>query len=75
MYNCSSCGLKGCTNREIVNLGYKFSGEIPLEGMLWRPGGFMTQNQTIYYIAMLILHLLPAVFIDGILKLVGRKPM
>ncbi|XP_043285674.1 putative fatty acyl-CoA reductase CG5065 [Venturia canescens] len=74
VYNCSSADTKNITLQELINMGLKYNEQIPLEGCLWKPSTIRTNEKIVYYILMLFLHLLPAIFIDGLLKMSGRKP-
>ncbi|CAG9576943.1 unnamed protein product [Danaus chrysippus] len=75
VYNCSSSEIKALTMGEIVELGVEISKKIPLDSLIWHPCGGLTSSRIINYIKVLLLHLLPALLVDGILKLLGKKPM
>ncbi|KAJ8947339.1 hypothetical protein NQ314_008643 [Rhamnusium bicolor] len=51
--------------------------EVPLEKKIWAP---ISRRQTTkyyyyYFINMILFHMVPAIFLDGLLKLFGRAPM
>lgn len=75
VYNCSSYTIEIITMEELVELGFSITKDIPLEGIIWKPHSTLTKNKFFYYFVMLLLHVLPALFIDGILKLCGIRPM
>lgn len=60
---------------ELTNIGIKYSHDVPLENQLWFPGGGMTKCYYYFYVTFLLCQLLPAIVIDGILKITGQKPM
>ncbi|CAH2208084.1 jg22105, partial [Pararge aegeria aegeria] len=59
---------------EIVDYGKKIIHEVPLEGMLWFAGGSLTKVWLVYYFKVLLFHLLPAIFVDLMLRITGNKP-
>nr|XP_026483536.1 fatty acyl-CoA reductase 1-like [Vanessa tameamea] len=76
VYNCSTSHMKTMTIGEIVDFGKNsIAREIPLEGMLWFVGGSVTRSKLEYYLKVLFLHLLPAVLVDLVLRIIGSKPM
>lgn len=75
MYNACQGELEAITLREMVNLGRTFVQEYPLKNPLWYPSGFMTSNKTFYWLSFLVLHIIPAIIIDFILKAIGEKPV
>ncbi|XP_039751755.1 fatty acyl-CoA reductase 1-like [Pararge aegeria] len=75
VYNCSSSHMKTLTMGEIVDYGKKIIHEVPLEGMLWFAGGSLTKVWLVYYFKVLLFHLLPAIFVDLMLRITGNKPI
>ncbi|XP_068621838.1 fatty acyl-CoA reductase 1 [Battus philenor] len=75
VYNCCAGDLNNITIGRLLELGVKVMEEAPLGGMLWRAGGAVTTSKTVYYLKVLLLHLLPALLVDIILWVIGRKPM
>nr|XP_032525768.1 fatty acyl-CoA reductase 1-like [Danaus plexippus plexippus] len=75
LYNCSSSEIKALTMGQIVELGMEISKKIPLDSLVWHPCGGLTSSKLVNYVKVLLLHLLPALLVDGILKLIGKKPM
>ncbi|XP_067206150.1 fatty acyl-CoA reductase 1-like isoform X1 [Linepithema humile] len=59
----------------IANLAIILAEEIPMENVLWTLNSIFTENYIIFYVLTMILHVLPAMLIDLILKFFGRKPM
>ncbi|XP_029038094.2 putative fatty acyl-CoA reductase CG5065 [Osmia bicornis bicornis] len=75
VYNCASYQVRRIVNQELVSMGLRINEKIPLEGTIWYPRTLLTSNRFIHYVMTLFVHLLPALAIDGVLKLSGRKPM
>jgi len=51
------------------------SNEIPLERIVWTPNVMYINNFVLFYILTILLHILPAMLADLILKLSGRRAM
>jgi fatty acyl-CoA reductase len=60
---------------QIIDLGRALQDDAPIMKMLWAPGGGLTRCRYHNYIRVVFLQLLPALFIDQILKVVGHKPL
>ena len=75
VYNCSTADIKSISMAEVAEMGVRFMEKIPLEGAIWKPSITIARNKVVYYLLTLILHIIPALFIDAALKLSGRKPM
>lgn len=63
------------STQEITKMGFQLIEDIPLEGVLWTPNTILTDNSTTHYVLTILLHMLPAILIDLILKLTGHQPM
>ncbi|KAJ8707763.1 hypothetical protein PYW07_011440 [Mythimna separata] len=75
IYNCCAGKLNNITMGEMVSIGRKIYPSMPLNDMLWHVGGDLTTSKTLHYIKVIFLHLLPAILVDTILWLIGRKPL
>ncbi|XP_019872635.1 putative fatty acyl-CoA reductase CG5065 [Aethina tumida] len=76
IFNCSNNRVQAVTSRELVQIGRRLCWEYPLENMLWYPNGnWITTNYYVHFIKMIFYHLIPALFVDGLLKLTNHKPM
>ncbi|XP_070155095.1 fatty acyl-CoA reductase 1-like [Polyergus mexicanus] len=73
--NCTAPDGKNISFQEFCNRGYKITEKIPLEGILWTPNTLITESVTMYYVLAILWHILPAIIIDLILKLLRRQPM
>lgn len=58
-------GLEMLTRKELFTLGPQ----------VWYPVATVTNNKHKFYVQYLIFQLLPALIVDGIAKLVKRKPL
>uniref|UniRef100_A0A182M7X1 Fatty acyl-CoA reductase n=1 Tax=Anopheles culicifacies TaxID=139723 RepID=A0A182M7X1_9DIPT len=74
IYNCCISNLRNSTMSQIVEMGRTLSDEIPLDKCIWAPGGGITQIRIHNLIRVLLYHILPAILIDGIFRLMGQKP-
>ncbi|CAK9805522.1 Putative fatty acyl-CoA reductase CG5065 [Anthophora quadrimaculata] len=75
VYNGSSNQIQRIVQKEMIAMGFRTIEKIPLEGIVWYPRTFLTGSRILHYVLTLLCHLLPALIIDGILKLIGREPM
>lgn len=49
--------------------------EVPFERIIWTHHAISIDNFLLFYILTILLHILPAMLIDLILKFSGRRPM
>ena len=57
-------------------LGVAIADDFPLSEVLWRAvAPTVTRNVTVYQIHNFIEHLIPAVLVDAMLRISGKKPM
>ncbi|KAF9408192.1 hypothetical protein HW555_012049 [Spodoptera exigua] len=75
IYNCCSGKLNNMLMGDLVEMSKHVSKEIPLDDMLWHTGGTITTNPVYHYLKVLAQHLLPAILVDTLLWLIGKKPM
>ncbi|KAJ8973654.1 hypothetical protein NQ317_002928 [Molorchus minor] len=75
VYNAATGGRAICKNRDLVELGRRLTWDAPCSQIIWYPNCSMTSNWYVYYTMHLLFHMLPALFVDGLRKLSGRKPM
>lgn len=75
VYNCASYGVSTAKIQQIVDIGKCLTEVIPLEKMIFLPGGHITSNRYLNYVKLITLQLLPAIIIDSILRLKGHKPL
>ncbi|XP_048524365.1 fatty acyl-CoA reductase 1-like [Dendroctonus ponderosae] len=58
----------------LVETGRRLYWEVPFKNKIWFPGNSMTKYFLIFYINVLLFHVLPALFVDLLLLLSGRSP-
>uniref|UniRef100_A0A2H1W7P9 Fatty acyl-CoA reductase n=1 Tax=Spodoptera frugiperda TaxID=7108 RepID=A0A2H1W7P9_SPOFR len=75
IYNCCSGRLNIITMGDMIEKAKRISWTYPFNDILWVPGGGLTTSRTVYYVKLLIQHLLPAMLVDTILWCAGKKPM
>lgn len=75
IYNCCNGNISTMSISTIIRKGYQILSEVPLGPGLWHPYILSTESKIIHYFMMILQQLLPAIFIDLLLKAVGRKPM
>lgn len=75
VYNLTSSHEFKVTWREIIDRGRKVTEKVPLNGVVWYPGGSMKQSKFIHNLCVLLFHMIPAYFIDTIIFLAGHKPI
>ncbi|XP_072948597.1 fatty acyl-CoA reductase wat-like [Epargyreus clarus] len=73
IYNC--CSNKKVTNAQLLSYGQKYCWDIPFKNSIWTIGLTMTRNKYYYYIKVFFNHLLPALFVDMLLWLMGKPTM
>lgn len=77
IYNCCvpKCDFKA-TWEEILDSGRKVIRErVPFNMILWYPEGTITKSRLYNRINLILLHILPAIFIDFLMLLIGQKPL
>lgn len=64
-----------CTNAESVVLTTTINAEAPMENFLWYPFMILTTDPLYFNILFFFLQVLPALFLDGLLVILRKKPM
>ncbi|XP_053690508.1 putative fatty acyl-CoA reductase CG5065 [Sabethes cyaneus] len=75
VYNCTSGNDNPITWGKFVHMCIKNMREHPVEGVLWYPTGNLRTNFALNFIHGLLTHFIPAVFLDIISIVMGRKPI
>jgi fatty acyl-CoA reductase len=75
VYHLTSSSEYKVTWKEIIDLGRKITEKVPLNGVVWYPGGSMKNSKTMHLIAKFFFHTLPAYFLDAIIFMAGHKPL
>lgn len=75
VYNCCLSKYRNATMEQIIEMGKAFQDELPIEKMLWAPGGSLTRIRLLNFIKVIFLQLIPALLIDQILLRTEHKPL
>ncbi|XP_059482632.1 putative fatty acyl-CoA reductase CG5065 isoform X2 [Neocloeon triangulifer] len=75
VYNFTSSAEFKVTWQEIIDIGTSLVEKVPLNGMVWYPGGSMKDSKTLHKICVFFFHTIPAYFLDAIIMLAGHKPI
>ncbi|XP_072948526.1 fatty acyl-CoA reductase 1-like [Epargyreus clarus] len=76
IYNCCSGNLNTITIQEIIDYGLQLAEVMPSNDMLWNvSSSIVTTSKLIYMIKVYLFHLLPALLVDSILWLLGKKTL
>ncbi|KAL1139603.1 hypothetical protein AAG570_006585 [Ranatra chinensis] len=76
IFNLTTSADMKVTWQDVVDTGKDISlNEIPLNNVVWYPGGSMKRSKLLHQICVIFLHLIPALILDGIIYLSGNKPV
>lgn len=75
IFHCSSGYHKWVTMGELITMGKTISRKVPLNDILWVPKGDITTYRLLAYVNMIFFQLIPAMFLDLLLKFHGQKMM
>ncbi|XP_046616963.1 putative fatty acyl-CoA reductase CG5065 [Neodiprion virginianus] len=75
VYNLTSSTEFKVSWAEIIERGRRITEKVPLNGVVWYPGGSMKSSRLMHNICVFFFHMLPAYFIDTIIFLAGHKPI
>lgn len=76
IFNLTSSSEYKISFEEVVEIGREIvSSKMPLNGVLWYPGGSMKRFRWHHNLEFFLFQLLPAIFLDALLILLGYKPM
>ncbi|XP_014472229.1 PREDICTED: fatty acyl-CoA reductase 1-like [Dinoponera quadriceps] len=74
IYNCAATYSTTLTFEESRQMGLSLGKKNPFDNIMWRPSVTFTKSYFFYYLLTLLVHIMPALVIDGLLRLSGRKP-
>ena len=60
---------------KLVNIMSEYRDKFGSNNSMYYPYVFLTKSDSLFFLVDYLLHYIPAVLIDIILKLLGRKPM
>ncbi|XP_043483087.1 putative fatty acyl-CoA reductase CG5065 [Leptopilina heterotoma] len=75
VYNLTSSSDFKVTWAEIIERGRRVTEKVPLNGVVWYPGGSMKKSRLMHNICVLFFHMIPAYIIDALIFLAGHKPI
>ncbi|XP_046383096.1 fatty acyl-CoA reductase 1 [Ischnura elegans] len=75
VYNLTSSSEHKVSWEAILDIGRAVSKKIPLNGIVWYPGGSMKRSKVLHLICVFLFHTIPAYFLDAIIFLSGNKPV
>lgn len=73
--HCSSGYHKWVTIGELIHMGKEITHKIPLNDILWVPKGNASNSKYVAYIKTILFQLIPAMILDLVLKMNGKKSM
>lgn len=59
----------------MVDVGRCLSADIPMDQRLWMPGGGTTPSVARNYFFFMISQFIPAIIVDQLMKMSGKKPL
>ncbi|XP_044735577.1 putative fatty acyl-CoA reductase CG5065 [Chrysoperla carnea] len=71
--NIHNSTIKAMTLDDVTQTGKNLAHETPLNNMLWVPDGTITKCRVYNFIRVITLHIIPAIFIDMLLRLAGHN--
>ncbi|XP_023936984.2 fatty acyl-CoA reductase 1-like [Bicyclus anynana] len=75
IYHSCASSLNQITTGEIFDVGHKIIATYPLDDIIMGGGGSITDSKFIYSTKVILLHVLPALLIDTLLWICGKKTM
>ncbi|XP_055706865.1 putative fatty acyl-CoA reductase CG5065 [Phlebotomus papatasi] len=76
IYNVTSSAEIKVSWNQVIEMGREIvTKKIPLNGVLWYPGGSMKNNRLYHNFCMIFYHFLPAIVLDALLFCLGYKPV
>lgn len=75
VYNCAVGDKRKLTIKILLDIGiHGVCYELPMEHQVWQAGGGVTTSKGLNFIRLLFYQILPAIFLDMLLKFKGQKP-
>ncbi|XP_023245498.1 fatty acyl-CoA reductase wat-like [Copidosoma floridanum] len=75
VYNLTSSSEFKVSWAEIIDIGRRVTEKVPLNGVVWYPGGSMKKSRFVHNMSVLFFHMIPAYIIDALIFLAGHKPI
>lgn len=75
-YNLTSSADYNYSWEEIIEMGKDVVlNHVPFNGIVWYPGGSLKKSKFVHNICFFFFQIIPALFIDALLIVLGYKPM
>lgn len=74
IYNNSLHGCPNFTLHEYMEFGMQSVSAIPFAHTFWYPTNNMTNCKYDYLLKVIVFHIIPALLIDLLLRIIGQKP-
>nr|QGV11526.1 FAR9 [Tetrastichus brontispae] len=75
VYNLTSSSEFKVSWAEIIDIGRRVTEKVPLNGVVWYPGGSMKKSRLMHNICVFLFHWIPAYLIDTLIFCLGYPPM
>ncbi|XP_065343905.1 putative fatty acyl-CoA reductase CG5065 isoform X2 [Cloeon dipterum] len=75
VYNCTSGSLNPIKWHQVERMGYDFLHKHPFSDVIWYPSGSFKSNRMVNNLSVLAFHMAPALVLDTIARLSGKKPI
>uniref|UniRef100_A0A1I8N2F6 Fatty acyl-CoA reductase n=1 Tax=Musca domestica TaxID=7370 RepID=A0A1I8N2F6_MUSDO len=75
VYNCCASTQRSLTMSDIIDLGIEAVFDNPYEKCIWLPAGSMTRCAFWHYLRFFGLQVIPAILLDGLIRLAGHAPV
>ncbi|KAL1513814.1 hypothetical protein ABEB36_003169 [Hypothenemus hampei] len=75
IYNASKHKNVPFTIDDLITLGKRLYWDVPFERKIWFPGNSNTSCFYNYFLQVIFFHMIPAFFIDILLRIFGHKPL
>ncbi|XP_049545191.1 fatty acyl-CoA reductase wat-like [Anopheles darlingi] len=74
VYNSAADPAKTINYGVMLYDGKTLFERVPLSNVLWAPGGTSTTNKYLFYLLFFFIQIIPAILIDTLCRITGRKP-
>ncbi|XP_059487923.1 putative fatty acyl-CoA reductase CG5065 [Neocloeon triangulifer] len=75
VYNCTSGSLNPIKWHQVEKYGYHYLIEHPFSDVIWYPNGSFKSNRFVNNLSVLAFHMAPALVLDTIARISGKKPI
>lgn len=61
--------------KDMVHMGKYIVWQLPFNDQLWHVNTTVTSSELLFYLRVILFHIIPGFFIDLLLRLLGKEPM